>query len=131
MSPESRNPVAATTPEVERIRRLVHIIRSGEALHPRNEYENRLSLAVVRYVNELGPGDVPEEYAAVVEAMSEAPRERCMGDDGQGCFIPPADCICVREGTPGYRVKERPQKPTPTPAAGLLSVHTGTFKAGE
>lgn len=57
--------------KVRQIRTLVSCIQSGEPLFPRNDYENRLACAVVRFVNGLGPGDVPNEYATVMEAMTD------------------------------------------------------------
>lgn len=61
---------------------------------------------------------------------ASAAKVQCDGGDGPGCQIPHSGCVCEIEGTPGYRRADK-IKPTPTPAAGLLSLHTGTFKAGE
>lgn len=49
---------------------MVETIRSGGSLSWYSGSKvSRLHLAVVRYVNELGAGDVAVEYEAVVEAM--------------------------------------------------------------
>lgn len=62
---------AASTPESrQRVRDIASTVIAGCALHPRNDYEYRLGTAVVRYLNGLGPGDVPDEYALVTKALT-------------------------------------------------------------